>query len=90
MYNAPMQKGKWKNIRRYESEGNRTKGSAEMVNYELPLEDYATIQAENRKNRDWELEHQRKQRILEMYCEKKRKELGLDNERERQDGLGSS
>jgi hypothetical protein len=72
MYNAPMQKGKWQNMRRYEAEGNRTKGSAEMYNYEMSIEEYASIQAENRKRREWELDQERKQKEWELDYERQK------------------
>jgi hypothetical protein len=75
MYNAPMEQGKWRYVRIYEAEGNRTKGNAEMYNYEMSPQGHASIQAEKRKQREWELEQERKQKEWELEYERKRQEV---------------
>jgi hypothetical protein len=72
MYNAPMEKGKWRNMRRYSNKRNRTMEGAEMYNWEMSLEELAAIQAENRKNREWEMELEKKKKEWELEFEKKR------------------
>jgi len=84
MYNAPMERGQWRNMRRYEAEGNRTNGSSKMYNYEMSREDIAFAQAEHRKDREWELDLERKHKEWELDYERKRQEVF------RQNGLGSS